>query len=728
VSLPTPNLDDLQFQRDLVDEARRRIVQYCPEWTDYNLSDPGITLIELFAWMTELMVYRLNRVPDKNYVKFMELLGVALQPASSATVDLTFRLSVPFPISQDTETIAVVPESTQVTTRPLEGEEEVIFSTDRTLTIHAPRLTQLRRRVDFAKNYLPRLNVQDFRVFRDQFPEEGDTFFMGFDASVPVSGYILRLDFSVLPTQATGIRRDDPPLVWECSVGNGEWYELTPSQRPYEQQTIGGLNNPTGQIVFYLPMEAQPAVLDGIEAYWLRCRFEQRRPSQGTYSRSPRVIGLEAKVLGASVSATHSVMIENEFLGMTAGEPGQIFQLASAPILEPRPNEVMEVEERVYGEFQFVPWSRVSDFSESARYDRHYILDSSTGEIMLGPTIRQRDGSTQQFGRVPDANRQVRFSRYRAGGGVAGNLPEGRLNMLRSTIPYIDSVVNLRRASGGRDQETLDEAKLRAPLELRAQQRAVTAADYEDLARQASRSVSRARCLTPGPNSLLPPGSVEVLIVPASEDALLVDDLSRLYLTEGLRRTVERHLDQYRMLTTNLIVREPAYIGIRAQMDVILEVGANSERVRRQILQQMRAFLSPLDLSPWVPELAESLGASWRGWPFGRHLSVSEIYALVQNVPGVRYVSECRLFQRPVKPIQELPVNVEETDPELITRLENSLRPVEKTLMLADDQLLCSLDHVIHFQTGNTATESSSNGERPGQRNVPLTVSNGARN
>ncbi|MEZ4634889.1 MAG: hypothetical protein R2856_07930 [Caldilineaceae bacterium] len=98
MSLPTPNLDDLRFQKDLVDEARRRIIQYCPEWTDYNLSDPGITLIELFAWMTELMVYRLNRVPDKNYVKFMELLGITLRPASSARTELTFRLSVPFPI------------------------------------------------------------------------------------------------------------------------------------------------------------------------------------------------------------------------------------------------------------------------------------------------------------------------------------------------------------------------------------------------------------------------------------------------------------------------------------------------------------------------------------------------------------------------------------------------------------------------------------------------------
>ena len=77
--LPTPNLDDRRFQ-DIVDEARRLIPRYCPEWTDHNLSDPGITLIELFAWMMDMLLYRLNRVPDKNFVTFLDLIGVRLLP------------------------------------------------------------------------------------------------------------------------------------------------------------------------------------------------------------------------------------------------------------------------------------------------------------------------------------------------------------------------------------------------------------------------------------------------------------------------------------------------------------------------------------------------------------------------------------------------------------------------------------------------------------------------
>src|SRR4030042_1756926 len=127
--LPTPNLDDLRFQRDLVDEARRRIIRYCPEWTDYNLSDPGITLIELFAWMTEMLVYRLNRVPEKNYLKFLDMMGIHLQPASSAKAELTCYLSVPFPITPEDDTAAMIPQGLEVTTRPSDEESEITFTT-----------------------------------------------------------------------------------------------------------------------------------------------------------------------------------------------------------------------------------------------------------------------------------------------------------------------------------------------------------------------------------------------------------------------------------------------------------------------------------------------------------------------------------------------------------------------------------------------------------------------
>src|SRR5689334_22179335 len=150
-------LDDRNFQ-ELVNEARLRITRTCPEWTEYNVSDPGITLIELFAWMTELMVYRLNKVPDRNYVKFLEMIGVELMPAAAADAELTFRLSTAFPLDLANTTQATVPSGIEVASSSLGDAPEVIFTTVEPLVIAGPILTQLRGE-DFHKNYMQRLDV-----------------------------------------------------------------------------------------------------------------------------------------------------------------------------------------------------------------------------------------------------------------------------------------------------------------------------------------------------------------------------------------------------------------------------------------------------------------------------------------------------------------------------------------------------------------------------------------
>ena len=126
--LPAPELDDRKFQ-DIVDEAKRLIPKYCPAWTNHNLADPGIALIELFAWMTEMTLYRLNQVPDRLYAKFLELIGIDLFPANPARAELTFWLSAP------SATTLLVPAGTQVGTPPGRDGGNVVFTTDDDLMI-----------------------------------------------------------------------------------------------------------------------------------------------------------------------------------------------------------------------------------------------------------------------------------------------------------------------------------------------------------------------------------------------------------------------------------------------------------------------------------------------------------------------------------------------------------------------------------------------------------------
>ncbi|RKY58160.1 MAG: putative baseplate assembly protein [Candidatus Neomarinimicrobiota bacterium] len=681
--LPVPNLDDLRFQRDLVDEARRRIVRYCPEWTEYNLSDPGITLIELFAWMTELIVYRLNRVPEKNYIQFLNLLGVQPRPASSARTDLTFWLSVSLPIGPENDTEVVIPAGTQVISRGVGREEEVIFTTDRRLTVVPPKLTQLRREEDFQKNYLPRLGIETFYAFSQE-PKDGDAFYLGFDETRDISGHILQLQFECERTQAVGIRREDPPWVWECAVGDGVWQEVVPSTRPGERDTTGGLNNPKGQLVLYLPLEMKPVAVRGRRGYWVRCRLEQRRPEQGMYSESPRVLSVSAYALGGTVPATHAVIVEHEVLGRSNGEPGQTFRLEHAPILSLQEGETVEVEEEREGEVVFVPWECVEDFSRSDRYARHFTVDTATGEVAFGPAVRQPDGTVRQYGRVPEAGRAIRFSRYRYGGGVKGNVPAESLRVLTTSLAYVARVTNLRRATGGRDPESLEEVKARARRELRVQSRAVTAEDYEQLALQATRAVARVKCRTPrAGDERLPPGTVEVLVVPAAADSLSVGDLRGLHVDGTLAQTVERHLDRYRLLTTVLHVREPRYLGVKVRVEVVPAEYSNPEVVRERVAAALRSFISPLPLDD--DRVGEGvLPPEWSGWPFGRGLYVAEIPSLVQRVPGVKHVLDVQLSVRPVVPAQEEP------------GAEGELEAVEdRVVRVEDDVLLCSLEHEV---------------------------------
>ncbi len=691
--LPMPNLDDLRFQRDLVDQARQRIVRYCPEWTEYNVSDPGITLIELFAWMTEMLVYRLNRVPERNYVQFLEFLGIQLQPATSARTVLTFWLSAPFPLGPDDETRTAVPQGTEVATWPTPEEAEIVFTTEQELVLAPPSLVQLRRGPDVNRNYLGRLGVEDFHAFDREHPQEGDTFYLGFDPAHDIRGYILRLSFTCQQTEAPGVRREDPPWVWECSLGDGRWEEVQLGTRYGERDTTGGLNNAEGSLVLYLPLSMEPAQVHGHTAFWVRCRLEQRRESQGMYSQSPRVRGIAAHVLGGATPAVHAQVVPSEVLGRSNGEPGQTFHLLHGPVLTPRPDETVEVEEERDGEIVFIPWQRVEDFALSSRYDRHFTLDETTGQISFGPCIYQPDGTMRQYGRVPEAGRAIRMACYRYGGGIQGNVPQGKLQVLRSAIPYIDRVTNLCPASGGQNQESLDEAKVRAQREVRAQQRAVTAEDYEVLCRQASRQVARAKCrvtqgTAPTEEGVARAGQVELLVVPAVADALAAGDLSALALDEHLRATVRTHLDGYRLLTVPLSVLEPRYIGVTVQARVARSEYHAAEEVRARVAEALRLFISPLALPVQDERLSAVLPPGWEGWPFGRDLYVAEVFALLQKVPGVKHVLDVQFGQQPLLPGAKSPAATPASG-------EQDAAGSRQAIEVPADTLLCLLESTV---------------------------------
>jgi hypothetical protein len=128
-----PNLDDRRYD-DILAEARALIPQYCPEWTNLGDADPGMTLVQLFAWMTELTIYRLNRVPDKTYIHFLNFIGEERRRAQPALVPVTFSVQV--------EGAFDVPPQTVLTTRQREDKPSLEMLTVDELTIHDSRIVR----------------------------------------------------------------------------------------------------------------------------------------------------------------------------------------------------------------------------------------------------------------------------------------------------------------------------------------------------------------------------------------------------------------------------------------------------------------------------------------------------------------------------------------------------------------------------------------------------------
>jgi predicted phage baseplate assembly protein len=624
MALIAPNLDDRTFQ-DIVREARSKIPLYCPKWTDYNLSDPGVTMIELFAWMVDMLLYRLNRVPDKNYIKFMELIGVRLEPPKAAHVDITFRLSAPQP------RVITIPAGTEVATVRTETQEAINFITSQDLSVLLPTLTYALTSPDEAKftDCMPALKNQSASVsVFSQVPQENNALYLGFKEDLNSQTLALTLDANI---EGIGVDPHDPPLSWE--FWHGELQKWVPAR--VETDTTGGLNVP-GNVILHIPYESRTKEINGLSACWVRCRATRPRTDQRGYTSSPRLRTVVAECVGGTVPATQCFRIWNEMLGRSDGNPGQTFTLHNTPVLTRESRETIEVETERDGYFE--PWTEVPDFAGSGPDDRHYTLDSTTGEVQFGPVIRQPSGEERQYGRRPPAGRQIRCTSYRWGGGVVGNVGEKTIVVLKSSVPYIDRVINFRAATGGADAETLDRAKLRAPKVIRARTRAVTTEDFECLALEASSLVSRARCLSPGTADGSPaPGVIRLLLVPAITDTDRLLSASDLEIGRRMREEVQSYLDERRLLGTTVELTTPEYFPIAVVARVKVKDNADITTVVAGIESRLYHYINPV-----------SGGPSGDGWPFGRSISLSEVYAAVQDTPGLDYVDNIVLY--PVDP------------------------------------------------------------------------------
>ncbi len=612
MALPVPNLDDRRFQ-DLVDDAKRLVQQRCPEWSDHNVSDPGVTLIELFAWMTDQLIYRLNRVPDRLFVKFLELIGVRLFPPTAARAPITFWLAAPQP------DFVKIPARTSVATVRTETDDAIAFSTIEDLAIVPSSLAHVGSMVGGAalRDHAQALAKGTGFFCFDRTPKPDDALYVGMPEATPSCAITLRFKCEI---EGVGVDPTDPPLIWEAWDG-ADWVACE-----LDSDLTGGLNR-DGDVVVHVPKTHVASLIGRLHAGWVRARVTPPKQDQPTYGASPNIIALTVFTIGGTADAVNAEIVDAEDLGLSEGVSGQRFALAQGPVVPGDEPPVLEVS----GDEGWDEWQQVDSFAESGPDDRHFVLDVVAGEVQLGPGVRQPDGTFRRYGAVPGKGAQLRLRGYRTGGGSAGNVATGAISVLKSSIPYVARVENRKSARGGVEGEDVENAKVRGPILLRTRGRAVTAEDYEHIAREAAPEVARVRAITAGGGAEA--GSVRLLVVPAAPVGGERLEREQLTPSDETLRTISDRLDATRVIGTRVIVEPPVYEGITVVARLRARPRANPSRLQDAAVEALYDYFHPITGGP-----------AGTGWPFGRPINIGEVYSVLQGLRGTELVEDARLF------------------------------------------------------------------------------------
>ena len=605
-----PQIDDRRYD-DIVAEFRARIPRYTPEWTpvwnDFNDSDVGITIAQLVAWMTEMLIYRMGKVPELNYLKFLQLLGIELNPAEPAATEITFPIKETHPDASIT-----IPQRTQVTAESTDGAAPIVFETERALVAIRARLVAAQS-AQFNGFAFTDLTAENDNASEAFFPvgspaDDGNALLLGFSEELPPK---MQLNLALWAAEEGA-----QAAVYQCGLPDTPVYG--PARIRWEYWSGAAwvkmevLKDEThaftrsGHVYLKTPVkgEMKPETIGAVteKFYWVRGRVEQAQ-----YELPPKLTAIRTN----TVAAVQAETVLDEVLGGSNGRRDQVFRLANAPVLHDTLR--LEVDE---GD-DYKPWTRVDDFFGSSPDDPHYVLNRTTGEVRFGDGI---NGSIPVANaNNPDANVVAR--EYRFGGGKRSNVPAKVLKTLLTSIDGVDDneVSNLRAAYGGRDEETLREAKKRAPRAIKSRCRAVTAEDFEYFAMQAA-NIKRAKALPlfhPSFPGVKVPGVVTVIVVPDG-------DGPKPTPSDGTLRTVCAYLDQRRLLTTELYVIKPTYQHVEVRAEVIVDDDADLAEVKEAIEETLLTYFDPL-----------KGGEDGQGWPFGGTIFYSRVYQRVFTVKGV---------------------------------------------------------------------------------------------
>lgn len=676
-----PALDDRTYE-DLLADLLARIPAHTPEWTHARTGDPGRTILELFAWLGDALLYRVNLVPEKQRLAFLRLLGLEPRPALAASgiVTLAFdsdRVEEPLRVPAGAEIKGPARFETRRQTwvypvtaeamikRPLTAAERAKMGD---LIDELPRVYGLAQEQQSAVFYVttPVLtggaadaNGLDltrgagtidgclwFALLAPKGKKDEDTAALARQKLAPnADGAHARLTVGLAPA----LNLSDPenplpsvselpksaqiPVIWEVTTGAEDEASMYVRIDP-EDGTAGLTQN--GVVTLTLP--AKVGAPENDPRHRLDAGTKDRPPRLDDEDRARRLVAWLRLRIGeragepppalllrwAGVGAVEIDQRRTTFgrqIGESTGVADQEMSLGATSV-EPD-TLIIEVAEEGRS---FEAWARVADIALAGRDQTAYALRPEEGVIVFGDGVR---------GKIPPEGARIRVARMRAGGGEAGNLPPMSLKEAAPSGRKLKVTQGLPTLFG-RDAETLAEAERRIPAILRHRERAVTEEDFRALATfTPGARIGRVEVLprfSPKRRMSGIPGVVTVMTLPQKLGVLPPAPRADRVMLER----VYAHLSQRRPLATELYAIGCEYVPIGLSVAVVLRSGVEPADVLAAVRAALRTYLWPL--APGGP--TES------GFPLGGTVRARELEVVIARIAGVDGIATPRLFRR----------------------------------------------------------------------------------
>lgn len=583
-----PNIHAMSAE-SIFEALRDRIPRYLREWDDYNESDPGIALLQLYAVMGEAISHQLSRLPEALHAEMLSIVGLKPAPALSARAVLSFTAA-----SRRAGPVGV-PQGAQVAAPGPDGR--ILFETTAGLSL--------------VKTPLAMVMAFDGVQFMDVTQDHEDTKsrIKPFGAAAPV-GASLMLGFE--PDGAGGnlfpeelrFHLFKPPTAGAPPASNADpilvppvrliaEYRNDPAQTGWqrldivEDETVAFLRS--GAIRIDGPGDSvATAERPGDDPlHWIRLRIASGGYGAG---QAPEIDALMPNAVTALQQATE----RDVFLAEGTGLPDQVHALRRTPVISGSVNLVDD---------EGTIWREVQNLAEAGPLSPVYELDPGEGTLTFG------DGD---LGLIPGAGLQLFARSYRHGGGTAGNVPADQITQKVTTLGGVEEVTNRLPAQGGADAQTPEHLARNAPR-LVGQGCLFTAEDFEREARRAPQ-VARAAAIPafhPDYPALDTPGVVTLLILPKD------DDVPAPAPDDALLAAILANIEPRRPLGMEVLAAGPIYRPVAVDTTVDVAPSASLSAVQAAIAEALDAALSPLQ------------------WPFGLDFRPAMLIGAIQNVPGV---------------------------------------------------------------------------------------------